>query len=93
MSHGDPEDYFHIYPVKEIPALEKSAVCQVLMPSFEEHIKNHLPNAKTVVIGNAIPQFDFSADLKILQIHFQIGLLKYGELLIIKPIIWNLKTL
>ena len=63
MSHGDPEDYFHIYPVKEIPALEKSAVCQVLMPSFEEHIKNHLPNAKTVVIGNAIPQFDFSADL------------------------------
>ena len=63
MSHGDPEDYFHIYPVKEIPALEKSAVCQVLMPSFEEHIKNHLPNAKTVVIGNAIPQFDFSANL------------------------------
>ena len=63
MSHGGPEDYFHIYPVKEIPALEKSAVCQVLMPSFEEHIKNHLPNAKTVVIGNAIPQFDFSADL------------------------------
>ena len=36
MSHGDPEDYFHIYPVKEIPALEKSAVCQVLMPSFED---------------------------------------------------------
>lgn len=63
MSHGDPEDYFHIYPVKEIPALEKSAVCQVLMPSFEEHIKNHLPNAKTVVIGNAIPQFDFIANL------------------------------
>ena len=63
MSHGDPEDYFHIYPVKEIPALEKSSVCQVLMPSFEEHIKNHLPNAKTVVIGNAIPQFDFSANL------------------------------
>lgn len=65
MSHGDPEDYFHIYPVKEIPALEKSSVCQVLMPSFEEHIKNHLPNAKTVVIGNAIPQFDFSADLDV----------------------------
>lgn len=65
MSHGDPEDYFHIYPVKEIPALEKSAVCQVLMPSFEEHIKHHLPNAKTVVIGNAIPQFEFSADLNV----------------------------
>lgn len=63
MSHGDPEDYFHIYPVKEIPALEKSAVCQVLMPSFEQHIKNHLPKAKTITIGNAIPQFDFAADL------------------------------
>lgn len=63
MSHGDPEDYFHIYPVKEIPALRKSAVCQVLMPSFEAHIKNHLTDTKTITIGNAIPQFDFSADL------------------------------
>ncbi len=63
MSHGDPGDYFRTYPVKEIPALSKSAICQVLMPSFEEHIKSHLPAAKTVVIGNAIPQFDFSADL------------------------------
>ena len=63
MSHGDPEDYFHIYPVKEIPALTKSAICQVLMPSFEAHIKNHLPNTKTITIGNAIPQFGFSADL------------------------------
>lgn len=63
MSHGDPEDYFHIYPVKEIPSLTKSAICQVLMPSFEQHIKNHLPDAKTITIGNAISQFDFSADL------------------------------
>ncbi|WP_127059394.1 glycosyltransferase [Veillonella ratti] len=63
MSHGDPEDYFYLYPRKEIPSLEKSAVCQVLMPSFEEHIKRHLPNVKTVVIGNAIPQFEEQADL------------------------------
>ena len=63
MSHGDPEDYFHIYPLEEIPAVEKSTINQVLIPSFEEHIKNHLPNAKTITIGNAIPQFDFSADL------------------------------
>ncbi len=63
MSHGDPEDYFHTYPAKEIPALTKSAICQVLMPSFEEHIKKHLPEAKTITIGNAIPQFEFSADL------------------------------
>lgn len=63
MSHGDPEDYFHTYPLEEIPAVEKSTINQVLMPSFEEHIKSHLPNAKTITIGNAIPQFDFSADL------------------------------
>lgn len=63
MSHGDPEDYFHTYPVREIPALEKSAVCQVLMPSFEEHIKKHLPKVRTITIGNAIPQFAYSADL------------------------------
>lgn len=63
MSHGDPEDYFHIYPKEEIPALEKSAVCQVLLPSFAQHILRHLPNAKTVVIGNAIPQYEEQADL------------------------------
>lgn len=63
MSHGDPEDYFHTYPKEEMPALEKSAVCQVLLPSFEKHLKDHLPNVKTVVIGNAIPQYDAQADL------------------------------
>ena len=63
MSHGDPEDYFHIYPEKEIPSLEKSAVCQVLLPSFAQHIHDHLPRAKTVVIGNAIPQYEEQADL------------------------------
>lgn len=63
MSHGDPEDYFHTYPLEEIPAVEKSTINQVLMPSFEEHIKKYLPKAKTITIGNAIPQFDFSADL------------------------------
>ena len=63
MSHGDPEDYFHFYPKAEIPALEKSAVCQVLLPSFAQTLKNHLPNVKTVVIGNAIPQYDVKADL------------------------------
>ena len=64
MSHGDPEDYFHTYPEKEIPSLEKSAVCQVLLPSFAQHIRNHLPQAKTVVIGNAIPQYEEQADLE-----------------------------
>ena len=63
MSHGDPEDYFHIYPKKEIPTLKKSAINQVLMPSFENHIKQHVPEAKTITIGNAITQFDFDNDL------------------------------
>ena len=63
MSHGDPEDYFHIYPKKEIPSLVKSAVCQVLLPSFAQHIHNHLPEARTVVIGNAIPQYAAQAEL------------------------------
>ena len=63
MSHGDPEDYFHTYPVKELPSMEKSKICQVLIPSYEKHITDRMPNVKTITIGNAIPQFDFSADL------------------------------
>lgn len=72
MSHGDPEDYFHTYPVEEIPALEKSTVCQVLLPSFAQHIKKHLANAKTVVIGNSVPQYDIQADLKSQKINYKI---------------------
>ena len=63
MSHGDPEDYFNTYPVEEVEAVAKSTVNQVLLPSFESHIKNHLPEAKTVVIGNAIPQYVEQAEL------------------------------
>ena len=63
MSHGDPEDYFHIYPVEEVPAIEQSKINQVLLPSFATHITNHLPNAKTIVIGNAIPRYEQEADL------------------------------
>lgn len=63
MSHGDTADYFQTCPKEELPALEKSAVVQVLVPSFERPIKEHLPKVKTVVIGNAIPQYEESADL------------------------------
>lgn len=63
MSHGDPKDYFHIYPVEEIDAVRESTINQVLLPSFGEHITNHLPTAKTVIIGNAIPQYEKQADL------------------------------
>lgn len=64
MSHGDPEDYFYNYPEEEVAALEKTAINQVLMPSFEQLVKKHIPAAKTITIGNAIPQYDFSADLE-----------------------------
>lgn len=63
MSHGPTSDYFTIYPKDELPALEKSAVCQVLLPVFERPLHEHLKNVKTVVIGNAIPQYEEQADL------------------------------
>ena len=63
MSHGDTADYFQTCPKEELPALEKSAVVQVLVPSFERPIKEHLPRVNTVVIGNAIPQYEEQADL------------------------------
>ena len=63
MSHGDPEDYFHTYPVEEIPALEKSIICQVLLPSYARNLKEHLPDIHVTVIGNVVPQYDIQADL------------------------------
>lgn len=72
MSHGDPEDYFHIYPKGEIPAIEKSAACQVLLPSFVDHIKSRFPKQKVVVIGNVVPQYDVTADLQVEKKHHKI---------------------
>lgn len=63
MSHGDPEDYFYSYPFEEVEAVAKSAVNQVLLPSFEAHIKARLPQVKVVVIGNAVPQYTEQVDL------------------------------
>ena len=63
MSHGDPEDYFHTYPTAELPALARSAVCQVLLPSFAQHLRNHLPDTRVEVIGNAVPQYAEQANL------------------------------
>ncbi len=63
MSHGDTADYFVTCPKEELPALAKSAVCQVLVPSFEKPLKEHLTGVTTVVIGNAIPQYESQADL------------------------------
>lgn len=75
MSHGDPEDYFHFYPKAEIPAVEKCAMNQVLLPSFKEHLLHHLPNAKVTVIGNAIPQYKEQVDLTRIKEIYRIGFL------------------
>lgn len=75
MSHGDPEDYFHFYPKAEIPAVEKCAMNQVLLPSFKEHLLHHLPNAKVAVIGNAIPQYKEQVDLTRTKEIYRIGFL------------------
>jgi len=56
MSHGDPEDYFVTYPVKQIEAVRLTTINQVLLKSFEKHITDHLPEARVVTIGNAVPQ-------------------------------------
>jgi len=63
MSHGDPEDYFHTYAPNELPALSRCAMCQVLLPSFEQHLKTHVPKAKTITIGNVVPQYEDLANL------------------------------
>ena len=63
MSHGDPEDYFHTYPVSELPAIERSTVNQVLIPSFQDSLKKRFPNIKTVAIGNVVPQYEEMAEL------------------------------
>lgn len=63
MSHGDPEDYFHTYPVAELPALGLSAACQVLMPSFVNAINSRFSMQNTVVIGNVVPQHDQPVNL------------------------------
>lgn len=63
MSHGPTADYFTHYPVNEVPALEKADVCQVLIHAYENDLKKYYPDLNVVVIGNGIPQYDFSADL------------------------------
>lgn len=63
MSHGDPEDYFHTYPVEEIPAIERSTANQVLLPSFVKPLRQRYPHLRVEVIGNVVPQYEEPADL------------------------------
>lgn len=63
MFHGDLRDYFYNYPKTEILSLKKCALCQFLLPSFEEFVKKNLPEIRSITIGNAVPQFSQAADL------------------------------
>lgn len=65
MSHGDPEDYFHTYPLEELPALAKSTVCQVLMPGFKKALTSRYQGLRVEVIGNVLPQYTEQADLAV----------------------------
>lgn len=63
MSHGDPVDLFQTHPKEELPALERCAVFQVLLPGYAERLKNYIPNVRIVSIGNVVPQYAQQADL------------------------------
>ena len=63
MSHGDPEDYFHTYPLAELPAIEHSTANQVLLPSFATPLRRRYPNLRVEVIGNVVPQYETQVDL------------------------------
>ena len=63
MSHGDPVDLFQTHPKEELPALERCAVFQVLLPGFAERVQKYIPNVRVVPIGNVVPQYTEQADL------------------------------
>ena len=72
MSHGDPEDYFKFYPYRSVEAVKKSTINQVLLPSFSEHLKKYAPECRTIVIGNAIPQFEEKAKLDTIKNQYKV---------------------
>ena len=65
MSHGDVTDHFTTYPDDSVKSISGSAVVQVLLPSYKKIIENGAPESKVVVIGNAVPQYEFCVDLRV----------------------------
>lgn len=65
MSHGDVSDYFTTYPDDSVRSISGSKVIQVLLPSFKVKMEHGAPKSNVVVIGNAVPQYDFCVDLSI----------------------------
>ena len=64
MSHGNVLNYFINYPEDSVKAIELSAVNQVLLETYAKQMKENSPRCKTIVIGNAVPQYEFCVDLE-----------------------------
>lgn len=54
MLHNDPDEIFHGSPVEEKRSLEKSAMIQVLLPSFIPKAQKYLHYDRFVAIPNAV---------------------------------------
>ncbi len=63
MGHGDVADWFVNYPSKQVEAIGKADLCQVLMPSYAKVLQKNFPMLRTEVIGNVIPQYQEKADI------------------------------
>ncbi len=63
MQHSSPGEIFYGIPKEEIDALGKSAVIQVLMPSFVAQTKKYIPTGRFAVIPNAAHIPDVTAQV------------------------------
>jgi len=64
MCHGDPAYYFEDTPKDVLEVFNTSRITQVLLPSYVDCVKKYMPDAKLVVIGNAVPNYKQQADLR-----------------------------
>lgn len=58
MFHDDPLDILSTATVQVKQSLERSAMVQVLLPYGEKIVKKYCPKTRTIVIPNAIKQYD-----------------------------------
>ncbi|ANU37719.1 glycosyltransferase [Vibrio scophthalmi] len=63
MSHTDTSREAPFMSSREVKAMEKAALCQVLLPSYIDAVKKHVSTKLDVVaLGNAIPDFHGDCD-------------------------------
>lgn len=65
MSHGNVSDHFTSYPDDSVKSISGSAIVQVLLPSYKTILEKGAPDCNVVVIGNAVPRYDFCVELGI----------------------------